>query len=102
APVVRYRAEVQRHRWCMAGPSNAQAWPTCDPALAATEEVTLVVQVDGKVRDRSTVPAGLSKPAASDAALASPRAKAALDGRDVDRVVVVPDRLVNIVTRRRS
>ena len=102
APFAPYLSEELWHRWGQAGSIHAQAWPTFDPALAAPEEVTLVVQVDGKVRDRLTVPAGLSKPAASDAALASPRAKAALDGRDVDRVVVVPDRLVNIVTRRRS
>jgi leucyl-tRNA synthetase len=64
--------------------------------------VTLVVQVDGKVRDRMSVPAGLPEAAARETALASGKAKAALAGREVDRVVVVPDRLVNIVTRTRS
>jgi len=102
APFAPYLTEELWHRWGEAGSVHLQAWPAYDPALAAAEEVTLVVQVDGRVRDRVQVAAGLSEAAAREAALASPRAKAALDGRPVERVVVVPDRLVNIVTRPRS
>jgi len=81
---------------------HQQAWPAFDPALAAVKEITLVVQVDGKVRDRIPAAVGLPQAKAREMALASPRAKAALDGRIVDRVVVVQDRLVNIVTKQRS
>ena len=102
APFAPYVTEELWHRWGEAGSVHRQAWPAYDPALAAAEEVTLVVQVDGRVRDRVQVAAGLSEAAAREAALASPRAKAAMDRRTVDRVVVVPDRLVNIVTRPRS
>jgi leucyl-tRNA synthetase len=102
APFAPYLTEELWHRWGEAGSVHLQAWPAYDPAVAAAEEVTLVVQVDGRVRDRVQVAAGLSEAAAREAALASPRAKAALDGRPVERVVVVPDRLVNIVTRPRS
>jgi leucyl-tRNA synthetase len=102
APFAPHLTEELWRRWGEPGSVHRQAWPAFDPALAAAEEITLVVQVDGKVRDRLTVAAGLPEAAAREAALASDRAKAALDGRTVDRVVVVPDRIVNIVTRRRS
>jgi leucyl-tRNA synthetase len=81
---------------------HRQKWPAFDRDVAAAKEVTLVIQIDGKVRDRITVPAGISSSAAEDLALASPKVKAALDGRIVDRKIVVPDRLVNIVTKQRS
>ncbi len=77
---------------------HQQAWPAYDAALAKADEVTLVVQVDGKVRDRLTVAAGLPKDEAQAAALASEKVRQAIAGRRVAKVVVVPDRLVNIVT----
>jgi leucyl-tRNA synthetase len=76
---------------------HQQPWPAYDPELAKADEVTLVVQVDGKVRDRLTVPAGLSEAEARSAALASEKVGHAIGGRPVAKVVVVPDRLVNIV-----
>ena len=81
---------------------HRQSWPTFDAATAAAKEVTLVVQIDGKVRERIPAPAGISTSAAEDLALASPKVKAALDGRVIERKIVVPDRLVNIVTKQRS
>ena len=77
---------------------HTQKWPEYDAELAKAEEVLLVVQVDGRVRDRLTVPAGLSDDAAQAAALASEKVKAHVGARRVARVVVVPDRLVSIVT----
>jgi leucyl-tRNA synthetase len=73
-------------------------WPSFDERLAAEERVTLVVQVDGKVRDRIEVPAEASEEECRDLALASDRVRRALDGRSVGRVVVRPPRLVNVVT----
>jgi len=61
--------------------------------------VTLVIQVDGKVRDRIEAPAGLGKEQARELALASERVQRVLDGRKVADVIYVPDRLVNVVTR---
>jgi leucyl-tRNA synthetase len=84
------------------GSVHQQSWPAFDPAIAAAKEVTLVIQIDGKVRDRVTAAAGVAQPAAEKLALASDKAKAALDGREIDRIVFVPDRLVNIVTRQRQ
>ena len=72
-------------------------WPEYDAAAAAVPEVTLVVQVAGKVRDRLTVPVGTSEEKALEAALASDRVRAAFDGRRPSKVVYVPDRLINLV-----
>jgi leucyl-tRNA synthetase len=74
-------------------------WPTWDEALARLDEVVLVVQVDGKVRDRIIVPADAGEDACRDLALASERVKASIDGREIVRLVVRPPRLVNVVTR---
>ena len=73
------------------------AWPEFDSAAAAEMDVTLVVQVAGKVRDRLTVPVGLSEEKALAVALASDRVRAAFDGRKPSKVVYVPDRLINLV-----
>ena len=78
---------------------HTQPWPTYDPDIAKAEEVVLVVQVDGKVRDRLTVAAGVSEDAARSAALASEKVQERLRGREVVKVIVVPGRLVSIVTR---
>ncbi len=61
--------------------------------------MTLVVQVNGKVRDKLVVPAGTSESEAREQALASPRLAGLLNGRQVERVIYVPGRLVNVVIR---
>jgi leucyl-tRNA synthetase len=78
---------------------HAQRWPAHDPALVTEETVTMVVQLNGKVRDRLVVPAGIDDDAARDAALASERIADALAGAPPARVVVRAPRLVNVVTR---
>ncbi len=70
-----------------------------DPELARLDHVTLVVQVDGKVRDRIDVEPDLGDDAARELALASPKAARAIDGREIARVIVRAPRLVNVVTR---
>jgi len=74
------------------------AWPTYDSAIIKAEEVLVVVQVDGKVRGRVFLPADAGEEAMREAALADERVKAWLQDRSVKRVVVVPQKLVNIVT----
>jgi len=84
-----------------AGSVHVAPWP--EPADdASTDEVDLVVQVDGRVRDRITVPAGLDQDAAVATAEASPKVTRALEGLTVVRSVHVPDRLVNLVTAGRG
>ena len=75
-----------------------QRWPSFDPALVVEETVTMVVQVNGKVRDRLDVPATIGEEEARAAALASERVVAALGGVEPTRVVVRAPRLVNVVT----
>jgi leucyl-tRNA synthetase len=75
------------------------AWPTYDPALIVDETVTLVVQVDGKVRDKLEVAADISEGDALLAARGSAGARRALDGREVVKEIVRAPRLVNLVTR---
>jgi leucyl-tRNA synthetase len=76
-----------------------QAWPAADPAALVRREVTLVVQVDGKVRSRLTVEIDAAEDRVQTLALADDKVKPWLRDRAVDRVVVVPNRLVNVVTR---
>ena len=72
-------------------------WPEFDPDLAREDEVELVVQVNGKVRDRLTLPASSGEAEARLAAFASPRVAEWLGGREPRRVVYVPGKLLNIV-----
>jgi leucyl-tRNA synthetase len=73
------------------------AWPQYDPAVAAEPEVTLVIQVAGKVRDRATVPAGTTEATAVEVAMRSEKVRSALDGHAPSKVVYVQDRLINLV-----
>ena len=77
---------------------HIQPWPEFDPGLAKEEEITLVIQVNGKVRDRVAVPADISEEAARQAALGSEAARRFMEGKSPREVIVVPGRLVNIVT----
>ena len=77
---------------------HQQPWPAFDPAALATDEITLVIQVNGKVRDRIAVPAGISEDEARRRALASETVQRHLGGKAPRQVVYVEGRLVNIVT----
>ncbi len=78
---------------------HQQRWPEWDETLAADEVITLVVQVNGKVRDRLTVPAGLSDAELEKLALASEGAQRNTEGKKIMKVIVADGRLVNIVAR---
>jgi len=73
------------------------AWPKADPAFLKEETVELVVQVNGKVRDRATLPANASEDEARAAIFALPRIEAALGGQQPRKLVYVPGKLMNIV-----
>ncbi|HSE45099.1 MAG TPA: leucine--tRNA ligase [Gemmatimonadales bacterium] len=76
---------------------HLQPWPRWDAELAKDEEVELVVQVNGKVRDRLMLAAGASEDDARAAAFASPRIREQLDGKAPKRVIYIPEKLLNIV-----
>lgn len=73
------------------------AWPVVDPALLVDDEVTVAIQVKGKLRDTVTVAKGTSKEELERLALASEKVQRALEGAEIRKVIVVPDRLVNLV-----
>jgi leucyl-tRNA synthetase len=73
------------------------AWPQHDEAALVTDEIELVVQVNGKLRDKVIVAKDADQATVEAAALASPRVKEQTDGKTVRKVIVVPGRLVNIV-----
>jgi leucyl-tRNA synthetase len=74
-----------------------QPFPQYDESLARADEFEMVVQVNGKLRDRIVVPADISREAMERLALESPRVQAYLQGKSPRKVIVVPGRLVNIV-----
>jgi leucyl-tRNA synthetase len=74
-----------------------QDWPEVDEEAAKEEQITLIVQVNGKVRDRISVPANISEQEAQAIALASKAVQRYTDGKEPRKIIVVPGRLVNIV-----
>ncbi len=76
---------------------HQQSFPTWDAAYTTEDETTLVVQVNGKVRDKLAVPITISEAQAKELALASERVTAQIVGKTVTKVIYVPGRLVNIV-----
>ena len=101
APFVPHIAEELWERLGHAPSVHEQPWPSYDPQALEVDQVTLVVQVDGRVRDRITLPADASEEEAREAALASERVRRETERRGVERVVVVPGSLVNVVTAGR-
>ncbi len=99
APFAPYCAEeLWREALGNAGSVHVSRWPSFDPELAREERVTMVVQVDGKVRDRIEVDAGAGEDECRELALASENARRSIAGRPVAKVIVRPPRLANIVT----
>ncbi len=98
APVAPFAAEELWREVMGEGSSvHVSSWPAYDPALAADDTVTMVVQVNGKVRDRIEVDAGISEDEAIELARASDKVQASLDGAEPRKVIARPPKLVNIV-----
>jgi len=97
APVTPH---ISEELWQMIGKPysiHTQSWPKVDEAAAAEDEITLVVQVNGKLRDRIVVPSGISDEDAKKVALDSESVKKTLEGKTPRQVIYVKGRLVNIV-----
>ncbi len=97
APVTPHIAEELWERSDKPYSIHLQPWPEVDAEAAAEEQITLVVQVNGKLRDRITVPADISDEEARERALASEVVKRFTDGKAPKKIIVVQGRLVNIV-----
>ena len=97
APMAPYFAEEQWHRLGHDGSIHLETWPTFDPALAAADEVTMVVQVNGKVRDTIDVPASITEDEMLAKALASDKIQGYLNGNDPKKVIARPPKLLSLV-----
>ncbi|OYW50370.1 MAG: leucine--tRNA ligase [Novosphingobium sp. 28-62-57] len=96
APMMPHLAEEAYARFGSGLVADA-AWPEVDPALLVDDEVTVAIQVKGKLRDTLTVAKGTPKEELERLALASEKVQRALEGAEIKKVIVVPDRLVNLV-----
>jgi leucyl-tRNA synthetase len=76
---------------------HEQAWPGYEETLIQAQEITLIVQVNGKLRDRIDAPADISEAAARELALSSARVRPHLEGKELRKSIYVPGRLVNLV-----
>jgi leucyl-tRNA synthetase len=97
APLTPHIAE---ELWLALGKSysiHQQPWPIYDEQAAAEEKITLVIQINGKVRHRITVPADISEEDARRIAVSEETVQRYLEGKEPRKVIVIPRRLVNIV-----
>ena len=97
APVVPHAAHALWPALGGDGPVVDASWPEADPAALERATVTLVVQVNGKLRGRVEVPAGTERGEAEAAARGNPNVARHLEGKTARQVILVPDRLLNIV-----
>jgi len=99
APTAPHLAEELWQRTGHQYSIHNQSWPGWNEELAKEEEITLVVQVNGKLRDRITVSASITEDEARKLAQESPRVKPHIEGKQIAQVVYVPGRLVNLVVK---
>jgi leucyl-tRNA synthetase len=99
APFAPY---ISAELWEMLGETTdllRAPWPKFDPALAKEDEVQMAVQVNGKIKSRITVPADAEEDQIRETALADEKVKAAIEGKEIVKVLVVKGRLVNLVVK---
>jgi leucyl-tRNA synthetase len=96
-PMMPHLAEEMWQELGREGLLAEQPWPLADPDLTRDEQVTLAVQVNGKLRATLDVPRDTASDAIEDAALALPQVVRWLEGQAPRKVIVVPNRIVNIV-----
>ena len=99
APFAPYLAH---ELWEMLGEKGSllrASWPKFDPALAKEEEIEIPVQVNGKLRGLVVVPADALEETIRERALSAQKVKTAISGKQIVKIIVVPDKLINIVVR---
>lgn len=98
-PFAPYLAEELWEELGRTGPVFKHAWPSYDAELAREEEAEIVIQVNGKLRGRIYVPFGTSRADLERNAMQDPKIQSLVDGKQIVKVVVVPDKLVNVVVK---
>ncbi len=97
-----FAPHITEELWAAAGGQGSvhrQLWPVADEAALKAEEVEIVVQINGKVRDKIVVPAGLGAPQMEEQVHQLDRIKELTEGKQIVKVITVPDKLVNIVVK---
>jgi leucyl-tRNA synthetase len=97
APMAPYLTEEQWHRLGHETTIHKESWPDFDPALAAEQEVTMVIQVNGKVRDTVPVPPDIAEAEMKQLALTSDKVRPYLDGGEPTKIIVRPPKLISLV-----
>jgi leucyl-tRNA synthetase len=98
-PFAPYTAQEVWEELGKSGPVFKQAWPVYDAELAREEEAEVVVQVNGKLRSRLRMPFGTAQDVLKQHSLAEPKVRAFVEGKEIVRIIVVPDKLLNIVVK---
>ncbi len=98
-PFAPYLAEEMWEQMGRTGPVFRQPWPQFDEELAKEDSAEVVLQVNGKVRSRLLVPIGTSREDLEKAAMKDEKLRPFIDGKQIVKVIVVPDKLVNIVVK---
>ncbi|MEO6846636.1 MAG: leucine--tRNA ligase, partial [Chthoniobacterales bacterium] len=99
SPFAPHLAEELWSRIGFEGTASQAEWPTHEEKYLIEDEVEVVLQVIGKIRDKILVSKSISKEALEEAALANPKVKESIEGKTVVKVIVVPGKLVNIVVK---
>ncbi len=97
APLAPYHAEEMWALMRLPYSVHEAAWPGYDESLVVEEQITLVVQVNGKLRDRIDAPADISADDAKELAMQSEKVRSHVEGREIQKSIYVPGRLVNFV-----
>ena len=97
SPMMPHLAEDLWEAQGQAGLITLKPWPVAEAALLVDDTVTIAIQVKGKLRDKLEIAKGMDKAEVEKLALASEKVQRAINGQSVKKVIVVPDRIVNIV-----
>ena len=81
------------------GTLSANAWPVFDESKTVDDSVEIVLQINGKIRDKLVIPSGLSREDTEKAAMESDKIKELTEGKQIIKVIAVPGKLVNVVCK---
>lgn len=99
APIMPHMAEELWSQFNESDTITYQSWPTYDPSKIVEDEVEMIVQVNGKVRAKLKLAKDTDKDSAEKAALADDNVQKFVEGKDIKKVIVVPNKIVNIVAK---
>jgi len=97
APFAPHITEELWHQLGHRDSIHKQKWPKYNPRLIKEEIITLVIQINGRVRDKIEVEAGISEKKAKELALLSKKVQNWISGKKIKKVIFVPEKLINIV-----